>query len=76
MDPVAHSIIPPSQNKLILVVEDNPIVQKATQHVLMNAGFQVHTTDNGAQALKQVKSHDYDGVVMDLGLPDQCSLSI
>ena len=71
VDPVAHSIMPPSQNKLILVVEDNPIVQKATQHVLMKAGFQVHIADHGAQALKQVKSHDYEGVIMDLGLPDQ-----
>ncbi len=73
VDPVVHSTItPPSQNKkFILVVEDHPIVQKAVQNTLMNAGFQVHTANNGAQALMQVKSHDYDLVCLDLGLPDQ-----
>lgn len=39
--------------------------------MLIHSGFQVHTANNGAQALLQVKSHDYDGVVMDIGLPDQ-----
>ena len=71
VDPVAHSITPLSQNKLILVVEDHPIVQKAVQNRLIHSGFQVHTADHGAQALMQVKSHDYDLLVMDLGLPDQ-----
>jgi two-component system, OmpR family, aerobic respiration control sensor histidine kinase ArcB len=72
VDPVAHPIISPVQNKkMILVVEDNPIVQKVVQNTLMSAGFQVHTADDGTQALRQVKSNDYDLVVMDLGLPDQ-----
>ena len=71
-DPVASTITSPVQNKkFILVVEDHPIVQKAVQSMLMKAGFQVHTANNGAQALMQVKSHDYDLVCMDLGLPDQ-----
>ena len=39
--------------------------------MLINSGFQVHTADHAAQALTQVKCHDYDCVVMDLGLPDQ-----
>jgi two-component system, OmpR family, aerobic respiration control sensor histidine kinase ArcB len=72
VDPVADSIPRPSQNKkMILVVEDNPIVQRAVQSALMKAGFQVHTADNGAQTLTQIQLHDYDCVVMDLGLPDQ-----
>ncbi len=70
-DPVAHSMTPASLNQRILVVEDNPIVQKAVQHRLINAGFQVGTADDGAQALTQVKCQDYEMVVMDLGLPDQ-----
>ena len=60
-----------AQNKLVLVVEDHPIVQRAVQNMLINSGFQVHTANNGAQALTQVQSHDYDLLCLDLGLPDQ-----
>jgi two-component system, OmpR family, aerobic respiration control sensor histidine kinase ArcB len=72
VDPAASANTSLVQNKrIILVVEDNLIVQKSVQNMLMRAGFQVHTADNGAQALTQIKLHDYDCVVMDLGLPDQ-----
>ena len=69
---MAPAIQSPAHNKkIILVVEDHLIVQKAVQSMLMQAGFQVHTADNGTQALVQAKSHDYDLLIMDLGLPDQ-----
>ncbi|MBS0351093.1 MAG: response regulator, partial [Proteobacteria bacterium] len=71
-DPIAPVMQSPAPNKkMILVVEDHLIVQKAVQSMLTKSGFEVHTADNGAQALTQVKLHDYDLVVMDLGLPDQ-----
>ena len=70
--PVASAIAPPAQSKkIILVVEDNLIVQKAVQSMLIRADFQVHTADNGSQALVQVKTNHYDLVIMDLGLPDK-----
>ena len=71
VNPVAHAVTSAAKNKLILVVEDHPIVQRAVQNLLIHSGFQVHTADNGAQALTQVQSHDYDLLIMDLGLPDQ-----
>lgn len=72
VDPVASVNTSPAQNKkIILVVEDNLIVQKAVQSMLIRAGFQVQSADNGAQALEKVKTNQYDLIIMDLGLPDQ-----
>jgi two-component system, OmpR family, aerobic respiration control sensor histidine kinase ArcB len=71
-DPMTHAITSSAQNKkIILIVEDNLIVQKAVQSMLVRAGFQVDTADNGAQALEHVKLNHCDLVIMDLGLPDK-----
>lgn len=70
-DVLLDMVTPSSTHQLILVVEDHPIVQRAIRNRLIQAGFEVDTANDGAQALKQVKSRNYSLVVMDLGLPDQ-----
>ena len=55
----------------ILLVEDNPLIQHVLKHQLENLKVEVHTADNGAQALEKVQITDYALIVMDIGLPDQ-----
>jgi PAS domain S-box-containing protein len=53
----------------ILVVEDNPINQKVTEHVLNKAGAVVTIADNGELAIQQLNQKSFDLIIMDLQMP-------
>ncbi|MGD9152681.1 MAG: response regulator [Gammaproteobacteria bacterium] len=59
-----------SSKKRLLLVEDDKLTQKMTLVVLEPLGYEVHTADTGAEAIKQFKNNKYDLIFMDLGLPD------
>lgn len=67
-----NHIIAKSKNnaKKILFVEDNPLVQKIICHTFRERGFEVDITATGHEALKLVKRHHYDFILLDFGLPD------
>lgn len=52
----------------ILIVEDNPIAQKAAQAILMNNDCLVDTAQNDSECLDMFKPGKYDLVFMDIGL--------
>jgi hypothetical protein len=52
-----------------LVVDDSPVIVKATSRQLTKAGYTVDTADNGAVGLEKMKSKLYDVVLMDLQMP-------
>jgi len=54
----------------ILVVEDDPGIQRALKTNLTRHGFDVETADTGAQALDRYSRYHPDLVLLDLGLPD------
>lgn len=54
----------------ILVVDDEPQIQRFLRHALEAAGYRVLLADNGAGALKMLALEPADLVVLDLGLPD------
>lgn len=56
----------------LLIVEDNPLAAMAIQSNLRHLTDAVHIdiAANGMQAIKMVQEHDYDLVLMDIGLPD------
>ncbi len=54
----------------ILVVEDDPGIQRAVKTNLMRHGFDVETADNGAQAIDRYARYHPDLMLLDLGLPD------
>lgn len=62
------------QNKLdtksILLVEDDPIVQKVHKTMLEKLGCKVDCSTTGAQALEKISENRYDLIFMDIGLPD------
>lgn len=54
----------------ILVVEDSPIAALVANKLLTSLGCQVDVAVNGQSALAQAKMKVYDGIFMDVGLPD------
>jgi len=55
---------------LILIVDDEPQIQRFLGHALTAAGYEYCTAGTGAEALCQIKDRSPDLVILDLGLPD------
>ena len=60
--------------QLILVVEDNPTMQKLISILCNKFGFLCHVVSTGAAALDQVANNSYDLVLMDWCLSDMTGL--
>ena len=54
----------------VLVVDDEPQILRALRINLAAHGYEVHTADSGAEALRRAASAVPDLIVLDLGLPD------
>lgn len=55
---------------LILVVDDEPQIQRFLRHALEASGYAVIFADGGHAALRQIAVKKPDLVILDLGLPD------
>lgn len=60
----------------ILVVDDEPSVQQLLEQVLAEVGYYVTVAANGRLALAQVRSREFDAVIIDLSLPDQDGMEV
>ena len=54
----------------ILVVDDEPAIQRAISTAFTARGYEVGTAATGEQALASLAAHPVDLVILDLGLPD------
>jgi len=54
----------------ILLVEDNPLVQKVATTILQSCYCEVDLAKDGQTALDKIHQHIYDLIFMDIGLPD------
>jgi len=55
----------------ILLLEDDPIVQRVTQYLLNKLGHTLDVTNRGLQAIEMARNNpDYNFIFVDLGLPD------
>jgi len=59
-----------SQELQLLVVEDDHATFLALTRLLKSVGVKLSQAQSGAEALKELKAKEYDGVILDLGLPD------
>jgi CheY-like chemotaxis protein len=59
----------------ILVVEDNPMNMELFKDLLEVQGYEVHEATNGQEALDQVKSNEFDLILMDVQLPGMDGLT-
>ncbi len=60
----------------ILVVDDDPVVQKALRRLLETVGYDVTTVGSGAQALKVCKDEVYPAAFVDLKMPGMDGLEL
>jgi len=60
----------------ILIVEDEPIVQKSIRNWLKEAGFQVATAESDEQAFKLIKERDFSVMVLDIRWPGKSGLTL
>ncbi len=63
-------------NKTILIVEDNPDLQKYLKEFLLDNDFLVLTASEGVKALKLIEKSNPDLIILDLGLPDMSGESV
>jgi two-component system alkaline phosphatase synthesis response regulator PhoP len=61
---------------LVLVVEDDRELREVVRRYLERAGYAVHTTGSGAEALRLLDTGGVGLVVLDLGLPDVDGLEV
>jgi two-component system OmpR family response regulator len=60
----------------ILIVEDDPVLGDGIQRSLAGAGYQIDRLDSGSAADAALAAHDYDLVILDLGLPGMDGLEV
>ncbi len=58
----------------ILLVEDNPVNQMFTKRVLEKGHYNVTIAQNGIEALDQVRSSQFDLILMDCQMPEMDGL--
>jgi signal transduction histidine kinase/PleD family two-component response regulator len=75
VEPVAPRLKPtkkirrPTQQRHVLVVEDQPALLHVTVTLLKRLGHDVHAAADGQEALLAVKEYDPEVVFLDIGLP-------
>lgn len=62
--------------KLVLVVEDDPIMRRETVRIIGNGKVKTVEVDTGAAALQALRDRNFALVVLDLGLPDMPGLDL
>ena len=60
----------------LLVVDDDPGVQGLLEEVLSGAGYLVETAFNSDEAMERLAAESYDGLVLDLVLPEEDGLAL
>ncbi len=65
-----------SQQKLILIVEDEPKIANVLRDYLHESGYVTHWIDNGDPVKEWVRSNDPDLVLLDLMLPGKDGVTV
>jgi len=60
----------------VLVVEDDPDLNRQLRSMLVDAGYAVDTADNGEDGQFLGETEPYDAVVLDIGLPRKDGLRV
>ncbi len=60
----------------IIVVDDEPSMRKVLAAALSSEGHEVHTTDDGAEALKLYVTEEWELVIQDLKMPKMDGLEL
>jgi len=58
------------ENAWVLLVEDNPVNRMIASEILTLMGIRVDTAETGIEALRKISENSYDGVLMDIQMPE------
>lgn len=64
------------QGYRILVVEDDPKMRDGLRYILRKEGHGVDAVESGEEALRRIKSEDYDVIISDLKLPGLSGMDV
>jgi signal transduction histidine kinase/ActR/RegA family two-component response regulator len=67
---------PPQAGRCILVIDDDPDVRQLLNDRLRTAGYDVRVAVDGREALAALDETPFDGVLLDIGLPDTTGVAI
>ena len=65
-----------TDQRKILVVDDDEAVRSVTFEMLKRLGFDVTTADSGASALEEVSHQSFDLVLLDLAMPNMSGVEV
>lgn len=60
----------------ILVVDDEIQMRRLLRATLESAGYNVTLAENAAEAIQLAETHRYNGMILDLGLPDADGITV
>ena len=65
----AKLVLPDARVPRALVVDDNQVNRDVAESILLDAGFEVSTANDGQGALDAMRARRYDAVLMDIRMP-------
>ena len=60
----------------VLVLDDDPAMQRLIPIVLRRAGYRVDVVSGGKQAIEKIKRHDYSALLLDLMTPTEGGVTV
>ena len=60
----------------VLVVEDDEVLRKSLVKMIDNKGVEITGVGTGEEAVAKISSQKFDGVILDLGLPDMTGFEL
>ena len=70
------TVRPSLRTPRVLVIDDDPIVQRIGQEVFASPGYSYFVAGTAAEGLSQISRHRPDVVILDRVLPDQDGLAV
>jgi DNA-binding NtrC family response regulator len=65
-----------SNNKKILIIDDDKFILDVFSRILKNQGYNVDTAETGQKALEKLKTKKFDLAIIDMILPDTNGTSL
>jgi len=65
-----------SENKKIVILEDDPSLTKSLSKILLDEGFEVHSAIDGETGLRIIEEKNPDLVILDIILPRKSGFEV
>jgi CheY-like chemotaxis protein len=68
--------VPKKGQRRILIVDDDPDIRQLLEDRLTTDGYWIETAADGVRAMERLQVRAYDGVILDIGLPQISGLEL